>query len=224
MTNIFKRINDVINANINDLIDKVEDPERMIKQIIREMEENIRYSKEGVITAIASEKRLFRELEQHQVKFEEWQNKAEVAMKNDNEELARAALGQKKEHEKLINRVEPMWRAASRTSNDLKHQLRQLEEKLADAKRKKGSLAARQKAAQTQEYMINSGIDFDTHLMDQDNFNRMEDKVMEMEARAQARSELEGNHSIREEIYIEMEMEAEINSEMDELKNKFKIK
>ncbi len=224
MTNIFKRINDVINANINDLIDKVEDPERMIKQIIREMEENIRYSKEGVILAITSEKRLFRELEQHRVKFEEWQNKAEVAMKNDNEELARAALGQKKEYEKLINRVEPMWRAASRTSNDLKYQLRQLEEKLADAKRKKGSLAARQRAAQTQEYMINTGIDFDTHLMAQDNFNRMEDKVMEMEARAQACSELEGSHSIQEEIYVEMEIEAEINSEMDELKNKFKIK
>ncbi len=220
MTNIFKRINDVINANINDLIDKVEDPERMIKQIIREMEENIRYSKEGVISAIASEKRLFRELEQHRVKFEEWQNKAEVAMKRDNEELARAALGQKKEHEQLINRVEPMWRAASRTSNDLKHQLRQLEDKLTDAKRKKGSLVARQRAAQTQEYMINTGVDFDTHLTAQDNFNRMEDKVMEMEARAQACSELEGD-SIQEEIYVEMAIEAEINSEMDELKKKF---
>ena len=96
MTNIFKRINDVINANINDLIDKVEDPERMIKQIIREMEDNIRYSKEGVITAIASEKRLFREVEQHRAKYEQWQNKAEIAIKNNNEELARAALGQKK--------------------------------------------------------------------------------------------------------------------------------
>lgn len=223
MTNIFKRINDVINANINDLIDKVEDPERMIKQIIREMEENIRYSKEGVITAIASEKRLFREVEQHRAQYEQWQNKAEIAMKNDNEALARAALGQKKEHEKIINRVEPMWRAASRTSNDLKHQLRQLEDKLMDAKRKKGSLVARQRAAQTQEHMINTEIDFDTHLMAQDNFNRMEDKVMEMEARAQARYELEGNNGIQEEMYVEMEIEAEINSEMDELKKKFEV-
>ena len=116
-----------------------------------------------------------------------------------------------------------MWRAASRTSNDLKHQLRQLEDKLMDAKRKKGSLVARQRAAQTQEHMINTGIDFDTHIMAQDNFNRMEDKVMEMEARAQAHYELEGNNGIQEEMYVEMEIEAEINSEMDELKKKFEI-
>ena len=223
MSSIFKRINDVINSNINDLIDKVEDPERMIKQIIREMEENIRYAKEGVVTAIASEKQLFRELEQHHSKYEQWQNKAEIAMKNNNEELARAALGQKKEHEKIVNRIEPMWRAASRTSNDLKHQLKQLEDKLMDAKRKRGSLAARQRAAQTQEYMITTGIDFDSHLMAQDNFNRMEDKVMEMEARAQARSELNDQNSFQDEIYVEMEIEAEINSEMDELKKRFEI-
>ncbi len=223
MTNIFKRINDVINANINDLIDKVEDPERMIKQIIREMEDNIRYSKEGVITAIASEKRLFREVEQHRAKYEQWQSKAEIAIKNNNDELARAALGQKKEHEKIINRVEPMWQAAARTSSDLKHQLTQLEDKLIDARRKQGSLVARQRAAQTQEYMINTGIDFDSHLIAQDNFNRMEDKVMEMEARAQARCELENHQGIQEEIYVEMEIKAEINSEMDELKKKFKL-
>jgi phage shock protein A len=69
----------------------VEDPERMIKQIIREMDENIRNSKEGVIAAITSEKQLFRELEQHQAQCEQWQNKAETAMKNNNEQLARAA-------------------------------------------------------------------------------------------------------------------------------------
>ena len=223
MSNIFSRINDVINANINDLIDKVEDPERMIKQIIREMEENLRHSKEGVITALASEKRLFREVEQHQTKCEQWQQKAEIAIKNNNEELARAALAQKKEHEQILHRMEPMWRAAARTSSDLKHQLKQLEDKLADAKLKRGSLIARQRAAQTQVHMINTGIDFDTHLLAQDNFNRMEDKVLDMEARAQARSELEGQQSIQEEIYIEMEIEAEINSEMDELKKKYEL-
>lgn len=221
MSNIFRRINDVINSNINDLIDKVEDPERMIKQIIREMDENIRHSKEGVIVAIASEKRLFRELEQNQLQCEEWQNKAEIAIKNNNEELARAALVQKKEYEKLVRRIEPMWNAASRTSNDLKLQLKQLEDKLLDAKRKKGSLIARQRAAQTQSYMLNADIDFDAHLLSQDNFNRMEDKVMEMEAQAQARSELDSSYNRQEEVYVEMQIESEINSEMDALKRQF---
>ncbi|NOQ77978.1 MAG: phage shock protein A [Gammaproteobacteria bacterium] len=221
MSNIFRRINDVINSNINDLIDKVEDPERMIKQIIREMDENIRHSKEGVIVAIASEKRLFRELEQNQLQCEEWQNKAEIAIKNNNEELARAALVQKKEYEKLVRRIEPMWNAASRTSNDLKLQLKQLEDKLLDAKRKKGSLIARQRAAQTQSYMLNADIDFDVHLLSQDNFDRMEDKVMEMEAQAQARSELDSSYNRQEEVYIEMQIESEIDCEMDALKRQF---
>ena len=221
MSNIFRRINDVINSNINDLIDKVEDPERMIKQIIREMDENIRHSKEGVIVAIASEKRLFRELEQNQQQCKEWQNKAEIAIKNNNEELARAALVQKKEYEKLVRRIEPMWNAASRTSNDLKLQLKQLEDKLLDAKRKKGSLIARQRAAQTQSYMLNADINFDAHLLSQDNFDRMEDKVMEMEAQAQARSELDSSYNRQEEVYIEMQIESEIDCEMDALKRQF---
>ena len=79
MTNIFKRINDIISANINDLIDRVEDPGRMIKQIIREMEENIHQAKEGVIEAIASEKRLQKELEANRVQSEDWLKKAEDA-------------------------------------------------------------------------------------------------------------------------------------------------
>ncbi|MCK5697907.1 MAG: PspA/IM30 family protein [Gammaproteobacteria bacterium] len=222
MSNIFRRINDVMNANINDLIDKVEDPERMIKQIIREMEDNIRQSKEGVIVAIASEKRLYRELEQNRTQRDNWQHKAETAMLHNNEELARSALVQKKEYEKVIKQIEPIWDSAVHSSDTLKDQLKQLENKLQDAKRKKGSLIARQKAAQTQSYMQNVDTNFNAQLLAQDNFDRMEDKVLEMEARAQARSELDGLTHREEEAYIEMEITSEIDSEMDALKRQFK--
>ena len=222
MSNIFRRINDVINANVNDLIDKVEDPERMIKQIIREMEDNLRHAKEGVIVAMASEKRLSRELEQNRSKRDDWQDKAETAMTHNNEALARSALVQKKEYEKVIKQIEPMWDSAVRSSDELKHQLKQLEAKLQDAKRKKGSLIARQRAAQTQSYMQSADADFNAQLLAQDNFERMEDKVLEMEARTQARSELEGLTGRDEEVYIEMEIESEIDSEMADLKRQFK--
>ncbi len=96
MASIFKRLNDIISANINDLIDKVEDPERMIKQIIREMENNINQAKEGVVGAIASEKQLKKEVDGHRRQMDEWLAKAEIALKNDKEELARAALARKK--------------------------------------------------------------------------------------------------------------------------------
>ena len=71
MTNIFKRISDVLTANLNDLVDRVEDPERMIKQLIREMEENVNSAREGVIDALASEKQLAKELDNQSQKADD---------------------------------------------------------------------------------------------------------------------------------------------------------
>ena len=96
MPNIFKRISDILAANLNDLIDRVEDPERMVKQIIREMEDNIRIAEEGVIDAMASEKQLQKDLEHHRHQAATWRQRAEEALRADQEDLARAALTRKK--------------------------------------------------------------------------------------------------------------------------------
>src|SRR5687768_7200093 len=127
MPSIFKRISDVLAANLNDLIDRVEDPERMAKQIIREMEENIRIAEEGVIDAIASEKQLLKDLEHHRQESAAWRQRAEEALHADREDLARAALTRKKEHDQIINTLEPAWEAAQQTSEHLKAQLHALE-------------------------------------------------------------------------------------------------
>src|SRR5262249_53590879 len=147
MASIFKRMSDVISANLNDLIDRVEDPERMIKQIIREMEENLSKAKEGVIEAIASEKQLQKDLEQHRQQSAQWQRKAGEALQANREELARAALLRKKEHDNIIKTLEPAWVAAQNTSEWLKTQLHALEAKLEEARRKRSTLVARQRAA-----------------------------------------------------------------------------
>ena len=76
MPNIFKRISDVLAANLNDLIDRVEDPERMVKQIIHEMEDNIHIAEEGVIDAIASEKQLYKDLEHQRHQATTWRQRA----------------------------------------------------------------------------------------------------------------------------------------------------
>ncbi|MBS1222009.1 MAG: phage shock protein suppresses sigma54-dependent transcription, partial [Proteobacteria bacterium] len=80
MTNIFKRISDVLTANLNDLVDRVEDPERMIKQLIREMEENVNSAREGVIDALASEKQLAKELDSQRRQADDWYNRARRAL------------------------------------------------------------------------------------------------------------------------------------------------
>lgn len=222
MTDLFKRINDVISANINDLIDRVEDPERMVKQIIREMEENISKAKEGVVLAIASEKQLQKELETNQRQSAEWLSRAETALNNNNDELARSALARKKEHDAICKVLEPSWQSAKNTSDRLKSQLKALEAKLEEARRKRTSLAARQHAAQARQQMDKTLSNFESGMKAQTNFDRMEDRVAAMEAHTEALEELRNDSSRLEREFLDMETHAEIDAELQSLKQKMK--
>ncbi len=220
MSSIFKRINDVINANINDLIDRVEDPERMVKQVIREMEENIRRAKDGVIDAVASEKKLAKEVTEHRNLSKEWHAKAETALKDGNEELARAALVRKHEHDNILKSVEPAWEAAVSTSASLKSQLRALEAKLDEAKRKKSSLAARQRAAEARQHMERTNTAFETGLEAHSKFSRMEDRVADIEAHTEAMMEVNSVADALEREFNNMEVDVEVDAELEALKAK----
>lgn len=220
MANLFIRIHDIISANINDLIDRVEDPERMIKQMIREMEESIARAKEGVIDAIASEKQLQKDLEHHRRQSLEWMNKAEEALHANREDLARAALMRKKEYDGILQSLEPAWESAKATSEHLKKQLRALEAKLEEAKRKRTMLIGRQRAAQAREYMGDTLSHFKAGLDAHANFTRMENRVSEMEARAAAMDEVNSESSRLEKEVMAMEVEWEIENELAALKKK----
>lgn len=218
MANLFKRLGDVIAANLNELVDRVEDPERMIKQIIREMEENIQNAREGVVDALASEKQLAKELEHQRRQSGEWQERARSALTAGNETLAREALLRKKEHDGIVASLETSWESARRTSERLKAQLRALEAKLEEARLKKGSLVARQRAAQAFEQMdqvrdrFQAGLDLDHSL------GRMADRVGEMEARMEAREELAGEYSQLEREFLRLETNVEVEAELAALR------
>jgi phage shock protein A len=214
MANLFKRISDVLTANLNDLVDRVEDPERMIKQLIREMEENVNSAREGVIDALASEKQLAKELDNQRRQSDEWYNRARRAMENGNETLAREALLRKKEHDDLAGNLQGSWQSAKRTSERLKAQLRALEGKLEEARLKKGSLVARQRAAQAREQMDRVSDRFQTGLDLNHSFDRMSGKVDEMEAKMEARAELYGEYSQVEREFMKMEIDNEVETEL----------
>lgn len=224
MSNIFKRINDVLTANINDLIDRVEDPERMIKQIIREMETNISQAKERVVDAITSEKKLEKEVSEHRNEASLWQEKAQSALENDNEELARGALIRKNEHDKILKNLEPAWGAAVNTSASLKAQLRALEAKLDEAKRKKSSLVARQRAAEARQHMERTNTTFETGLQAHSDFTRMEERVTEIEARTEAITEVNSANAALESDFQDMEVDIEVEAELTALKQKLNKK
>ena len=222
MANLFKRISDVIAANLNDLVDRVEDPERMIKQLIREMEENINSAREGVVDALASEKQLAKELDSQRRQAEEWHSRARRALEAGNEALAREALLRKKEHDGIVANLEASWESARRTGDRLKAQLRALEAKLEEARLKKGSLVARQRAAQACEQMDRVSDRFQTGLDLDHSFGRMTDKVGEMEARMEARAELYGEYSEIEREFLKMETNSEVEAELAALRKELK--
>ena len=222
MANLFKRISDVLTANLNDLVDRVEDPERMIKQLIREMEENVNSAREGVIDAVASEKQLAKELESQRRQADDWRDRARRAMENGNEMLAREALLRKKEHDGTVASLQVSWESARRTSERLKAQLRALEAKLEEARLKKGSLVARQRAAQAREQMDKITDRFQTGLDLNNSFGRMADKVGEMEARMEARAEVYGEYSPAEREFLKMEVDSEVEAELAALKKEMR--
>ncbi len=218
MANLFSRISDVITANISDLIDRVEDPEKMIKQIIREMEENIGLANEGVVDAIASEKTLQQNVDRHRQEAKTWQENARTALKDGKEDLAHQALVRKNEHDTILKSLEPALESAQGTSASLKAQLKALDAKLDEAKRKRGALVARQRAAEAMHSMSKLDARFKDGLDAGAKFGRMEEKVAEMEARTQAVTEVYSDADNIEQEFLDIKVQTEVDAEMAALK------
>jgi phage shock protein A len=187
---IFKRLSDVIKSNINDLISKAENPEKMLNQMLIDMNEHLIESKKGVASAIADEKRLERQMKENLNKAKEWEGKAMIALKAGKEDLAKQALLRKQEYTNYYNELKPQWEAQHAAVTKLKDSLKALQQKIEEASRKKNILIARAKRAETtkkiQQTMGN---------MKDNNafavFDRMSDKVEKLESEADALTELE---------------------------------
>lgn len=220
MAGLFNRLNDIFNANFNDLLDKMEDPERMIKQVIREMEENLSQAKEGVIDAVASEKQLEKELKKQKAQATVWMKKAETALKSEREDLARSALLRKREIDSIIDSLEPAWIRAKETSVRLRQQLQTLETRLEEARHKRTALLARQQAVEARQQMdktlhrVNSGLDAQVR------FDRMEDKVSALESRLEAEAELNRGTTALDQALADLEVEQDVDDELAALRRK----
>lgn len=186
---VFKRFTDVIKANINDLISKAEDPEKMLNQMLIDMNEHLIESKKGVASSIADEKRLERQMNENKSKAADWEKKAMIAIKAGKEDLAKQALLRKQEYDNYVNDLQPQWEAQHQAVMKLKESLKQLQNKIEEARRKKNILIARAKRAETtkkiQQTMgsIGNNSAFDV-------FDRMANKVEKAEAEADALAEL----------------------------------
>src|SRR5699024_1985227 len=142
---IFDRMQQLVRANVNDLIDRAEDPEKMIDQIIRDMESNIVTARSQVAAMIAQEKELEADTRESRHLAEEWGAKAKRAVNAGKDDLAREALRRKRDNEENVRSYEQQHTAQLQTVDHLKSQLQVLESKYQQTQAQRDSLIARQR-------------------------------------------------------------------------------
>ena len=148
---IFSRLAALVRSNINALIDKAEDPEKMLNQIVADMANQLIEAKKQVAISIADEKKLAKQAEGEAAKAAEWQRRAMMAVRAGDDALAKEALMRKKEHEQLATEFKDQWAKQKKQVDGLKAALRVLNSKIEEAKRKKAVLIARKRRAEAQE-------------------------------------------------------------------------
>ena len=186
---IFTKLSTVIKSNINDLISRAENPEKMLNQIILDMRDQLAKAKREVAAAIADERKLKSQLDTEVKQARDWQHRAMLAVKEGRDDLAKQALLRQKEHTERAQVLQQTWEAQAHETEKLKGSLRQLNDKIEEAKRKRNLLIAKQKRAQAQRriHETMSGLS-DTSAFEA--FNRMADKIEEEERRSVAHAEV----------------------------------
>ena len=218
---IFSRLAQLIKSNINDLISKSEDPEKMLNQVVLDMNTQLVEAKKQVAASIADEKRLAKQAEQELANSAEWERRAMMALRAGNEQLAKEALSRKKEHDQLATTFKEQWQKQKDAVDKLKTALRLLNDKIEEAKRKKNVLVARKKRAEAQKAIQETM----SGLKDQsafETFDRMSQKIDQMEAEAEAGEELAEEYTgdVLASKFNNLEKTAQADDELLALKKK----
>ena len=144
---IFTRFSDIVNSNINAILDKAEDPEKIIRLMIQEMEDTLVEVRSAAARSIADKKDLNRKIEMLERERDDWNGKAELAMRKDREDLAKAALVEKSRVSAAVDVLKEDYLAVDEGLAKLNEDIARLESKLEDAKSRQKSLLARHKTA-----------------------------------------------------------------------------
>jgi phage shock protein A len=214
---LLDRVSTLVRSNLNDLIDRAEDPEKVIKQLLIDMNNQLIQVKTQVAAAIADEKRLQARYEEAQRQSDDWQRKAELAIDKGEDDLAKQALQRRNTYAQTSEGLKEQWQAQSASVQMLKDGLRQLQNKIEEAEAKKELLIARSRSAKAQEQMHRTlgGIQSVGGLSE---FERMERRVEEQEARAQAYTDI--SRDSLDEKFAALETESEVDRQLRELKEK----
>ncbi|MBV2128067.1 phage shock protein PspA [Arsukibacterium indicum] len=213
---IFSRFSDIVNSNINSLLDKAEDPEKMVRLIIQEMEDTLVEVRSSSAKTIAEKKDLQRVVSRLQNESDDWQAKAELALSKERDDLARAALIEK---QKAAEQAEALLRdiaVLDEHISKLQDEVSQLQEKLADAKARQKSMLMRRTTVENR-LEVKKSLDSNRINDAMYKFERYEQKIDSLEA--QVESYDLGKKTLKDE-FAELAAQDKIDNELAELKAK----
>ena len=215
---IFERLSDLVRANINDLIDKAENPEKMVKQIIIDMEDQLRKATQGLGTAMGSLNQVKKQLENAEEQSNVWQEKAKACLEQGNEDLAKQALENKVKQDKMVAQYKEMSDSMEAQVNEIKSQVDILKTKLEEARSKQAMLVARSQMADAKSQMAKTLGDMDSKSAFA-KMDKMEQKIEQKESQADAFSQISGIEESENDPFAQMDRENSVNSELEKLKN-----
>lgn len=212
---LFDRLWRVIRANINSLVGAAEDPEKILEQAVMDMQEDLVQLRQAVAGAIAAQKRTERQCSQAESTAAEWYQRAQLALQKGEENLAREALTRKKSYQETATAMKASLGQQNAVVTQLKENMRALESKISEAKSKKDMYIARARSAQASERLqemmgnLNTGSALSA-------FERMEEKVMQLESRSEAIAEL-GTNDL-EKKFLSLEGAEDVDTELAAMK------
>ena len=218
MFKFFKRVKTVVDSELNALLDKAEDPVKMLEQFMRDMESDIREAESAVAKQIANEKMLQKKFEDAQKMVEKRDEQAITAIEAGNDDLARRALEDKKMHSQTAETLRVSYERAKLDSESLRKKLDEMKAEYYEMKLKKDSLKARAESAKTRTKINRtlSGIGSDES---RQGFDRMEEKVLRYEAEAETSEDLRSSNRSLDDEFKALEKN-DIDDELAALKRK----
>lgn len=214
---IFDRFSRLVKANVNEALNKAEDPEKMLNQIVEDMQKELIEFRQTYAEVAANTKRLEKQRVQAQGLTEEWLKRAKLALEKGDEEAARAALERKNQQEEQANSLGAQLESQEQAVQNLFAQMQQLEQKISEAKMKKDQLKARAQTAKVST-KINDMMSKSSSTGALEAFNRMSDKVEQMEAEAEVARELSGSDTSLDKRFAALESSSKVDDDLAALK------
>ncbi|ASR47289.1 PspA/IM30 family protein [Paenibacillus sp. SEL3] len=220
---IFKRLRDLTMSNINAIIDKAEDPVKMTDQYIRDMQEDLEDAEKAVAAQIAIEKRFKQQYEEQAALVKKREEQAHTAAKAQNVDLARRALEEKKSAEQKMNEFKAGYEQNKAAADNLRGKLDEMRRQLTEMKNKRETLVARYNAAkaQTEINKAMNGFSSDTATA---GLKRMEEKMLQAEARAEASNEMSSKEKSLDEEFKELDKKSAVDDELAALLKQYENK